>query len=145
MQVLRKKKNMKKKNFKFIKNNSKDKTLRFWGSILIYRQTYSNFFLTLVDRTSKVICCITSGNSHVGDSVRQKRSAYAMEKLCEKLVKTLKLYKLKFLVIYLYTNPTSAFFSLVQELKRHQISVLGICDFVRTPHNGLRQRNPRRV
>ena len=81
----------------------------------------------------------------MGDSVRQKRSIYAMETLCNNLVKTLKLYKLKFLVIYLYTNPTSAFFSLVQELKRHQIRVLRICDYVRTPHNGLRKRNPRRV
>jgi len=130
----------KKSRFRFVWLKKKRKYLAY----LIFRQVHSNFFITLVDKKFKVITCITSGNSKVGDSVRQKSSPYAMEKLCSNLYQFLKLYKIRVLVVYLYTRPVSAFFLLMHQLFIKRVRVFQIHEKIRVPHNGIRGRNLRR-
>jgi len=140
MQERKKKRGMrfiKKHHFKF--NYSKNRC-----AYIIYKQTYSNFFVTLIDRKGHVINCITAGNSHVGFSIRQKRSPYAMEKICSRLMIFIRLYKIRHLQIYLKTRPTSAFFMLMRQLSLHQIRVVKILERICAPHNGIRAKKARR-
>jgi len=130
----------KKSRFRFIWLEKKRNYLAF----LIFKQVHSNFFITLVDKKFKVITCITSGNSKVGDSIRQKCSPYAMEKICLNLYQFLKLYRIRALNIYLHTRPVGAFFLLMQQLLIRKIRVFRIHEQIHVPHNGIRPRNLRR-
>ncbi len=130
----------KKSRFRFIWLKKKKNYLAF----LIFKQVHSNFFITLVDKKFKVITCITSGNSKVGDSIRQKCSPYSMEKICWNLYQFLKLYRIQALNIYLHTRPIGAFFLLMQQLLIKRISVVRIYEHIHVPHNGIRPKNIRR-
>jgi ribosomal protein S11 len=111
---------------------------------LIFKQVHSNYFITFVDKKFRTIICVTSGNSKVGDSIRKKISPYAMENISSKLVPYLKLYKLKFINIYVHTKPRAAFFTLIQQLILKKINIKRIHERIHAPHNGIRKRKPRR-
>ena len=111
---------------------------------LTLKKTHSNYFLTFVDKNFKVIRCLTSGNSKVGDSSRKKRSPYAMEKIFSCLAPYLALYKIKFVKIFLYTKPTTAFFMLAQQLRLKGIKILRMRERIHVAHNGIRRRKLRR-
>jgi ribosomal protein S11 len=145
------------KNFKFKfliigkekgkgKRKSKDKRKPFRIKIgyLIFKQVHSNYFLTFADKKFHTIICVSSGNSKVGDSIRKKISPYAMENITRKLVPYLKLYKLKYIHLYLHTRPRAGFFTLIHQLKLKRIRIHRISERIHVPHNGIRRRKPRR-
>lgn len=62
---------------------------------LYLRRTYSNIFVTLVDRNYKPIVCITSGKaSKELKSKRKKRAPYALEHIVKELMVYIKLYSI---------------------------------------------------
>ena len=133
----------KKFKFKFLFLR-KRKKIKIKIGYLIFKQVHSNYFITFVDKKFHTIICVTSGNSKVVDSIRKKVSPYAMENISNRLVPYLKLYKLKFLNIYVHTKPGAAFFALIQQLLLHRIRIKRIHERIHVPHNGIRKRKPRR-
>jgi ribosomal protein S11 len=111
---------------------------------LIFKKVHSNYFITFVDKKFRTIICVTSGNSKVGESRRKKVSPYAMENISGKLVPYFKLYKLKFINLYMHTKPVAAFFTLIHQLRLKKIKIKRIHERIHVPHNGIRKRKPRR-
>jgi ribosomal protein S11 len=113
------------------------------GKIFLKRSR-SNYFITMTDIKGRVIRSYTTGSVVFG-SKRKCLSPYAIEGVFNKLVIFIKLYNLKKFDVIIKVLSPGHLYSLLKEMKKHNLIVIALLNRLPLPHNGVRgQKIPRK-
>jgi len=129
------------KNIKTAKG--KKKTIRQIAHGRAYIQaTYNNTIVTLTDLNGNVLAWSSAGQN--GFKGPKKSTPYAASIIVKNAVEKSKIYGLKNVNVFV-KGVGSGRESAIRALNTHGINILSIKDITPIPHNGCRQRKPRRV
>jgi ribosomal protein S11 len=114
-------------------------------AFLTVKRTYSNVFISLLDRYSRVIITKTSGNFNLGNNKKKKKTPQAVEEIMRGLIEYIKLYNIGSIMIILRCKISPHIYTMVKELLVAGIEIKGYYDKRVVAHNGMRGRKMRRT
>jgi ribosomal protein S11 len=112
---------------------------------LVFMRRHSNFFLTLLDMSDKVISCKTSGCHSFCLNKKRKTSLQAVESVCSLLLPFLKMYNISAVGLVFRNLDEDICYRLFDYLLSKGIKVTELTFLMRNAHNGVRGRKIRRI
>lgn len=130
------------KAVKSVKVNKKGKIVHLEKANIYIRSTYNNTMVTLADTKGNVIAWTSAGS--VGFKGPKKATPFAASRVIEVLMEKIK--NLNVREAFVFVNGVgSGRESAIRALANHGLEISQIKDITPSPHNGCRQRKPRRV
>ena len=114
-------------------------------AFLTVKRTYSNIFISLLDRYSRVIITKTSGNFNIGNNKKKKKTPQAVEEIMRGVIEYIKLYDIASIMVILRCKVSPHIYTIVKELLVSGIAIKGYYDKRVIAHNGMRGRKMRRT
>jgi len=124
-----------------VKKKKKKKVIITQGRIYVLA-TYNNTIITFTDQNGNVIAQNSSG--HMGFKGPKKATPYAAGIIIKNLLDKIKETGVKDIVIYL-KGIGSGRDGALRAITAAGLNIIAISDITPIPHNGCRQKKPRRV
>lgn len=104
--------------------------------------TYNNTIISLTDRTGKVLAWSSAGS--LGFKGAKKATPYAATQVVRDVTEKVKKHQLKEVEVFV-KGVGSGREASIRGLSNNDLMIVSIKDTTPVPHNGCRQRKPRRV
>jgi len=122
--------------------NKKGKIVHLEKANIYIRSTYNNTLITLADLQGNVIAWTSAGS--VGFKGPKKATPFAASRVVEVLMEKVRNLSIKEAFVFV-NGVGSGRESAIRALANCGLEIGGIKDVTPSPHNGCRQRKPRRV
>jgi ribosomal protein S11 len=113
-------------------------------AFLTIKRTYSNIFISLLDKHFSVIITKSSGISGIS-SKKKKKSPQAVETIMRAIIEYIKIYSINSILIILRCKVSAHVHTMIKELVIAGIKIEGYYDKRIVAHNGMRGRKMRRT
>ncbi len=104
--------------------------------------TYNNTIISLTDRSGKVLAWSSAGS--LGFKGAKKATPYAATQVVQDVTEKVKKHQLKEVDVFVKGIGSGREAS-IRGLSNNDLTIMSIKDVTPVPHNGCRQRKPRRV
>jgi len=105
---------------------------------------YTNLFVSVVDKNNKFLICRSSGSSGIKGNKRRKEAPQAIEKIMSKIYPTMKLNKIRKVIIIIKDRVNARAYYLIKEILFFSIIIFGFEHRKLVAHNGTRSRKLKR-